>query len=144
MIPPSKRVTKQSTQLPIHIATKKRPPQQSQTNSPKHFAVEIPTPKYTQVPQTVHHQKMDEIDLLREVEAPSNQPPKRESTYSLPVQFTGPTSRRSGCREHEDEEVTYYCFTCLANICPECAIHGTSQLIKALTRVILCVRSKKL
>jgi hypothetical protein len=28
------------------------------------------------------------------------------------------------CKEHSEEEISYYCFTCWANICPECAIHG--------------------
>lgn len=29
------------------------------------------------------------------------------------------------CKIHAEEELTYYCFTCRENICPECAIHGT-------------------
>lgn len=29
------------------------------------------------------------------------------------------------CKDHQEEEVTYYCFNCGENICPECAIHGT-------------------
>ena len=28
------------------------------------------------------------------------------------------------CRVHSEEELTYYCFTCHENICPECTIHG--------------------
>ena len=28
------------------------------------------------------------------------------------------------CRIHSEEELTYYCFTCHENICPECTIHG--------------------
>jgi hypothetical protein len=30
------------------------------------------------------------------------------------------------CKEHSEEEISYYCFSCWANICPECAIHGRS------------------
>ena len=33
------------------------------------------------------------------------------------------------CKEHSEEEVTYYCFDCKENICPECAIHGIFLLI---------------
>lgn len=29
------------------------------------------------------------------------------------------------CKEHSEEEISYYCFSCWTNICPECAIHGT-------------------
>ena len=28
------------------------------------------------------------------------------------------------CKEHSEEEISYYCFNCQDNICPECAIHG--------------------
>ena len=28
------------------------------------------------------------------------------------------------CKEHSEEELSYYCFGCTVNICPECAIHG--------------------
>jgi DNA-directed RNA polymerase subunit RPC12/RpoP len=31
------------------------------------------------------------------------------------------------CKEHSEEEISYYCFTCWANICPECAIHGSHK-----------------
>ena len=31
------------------------------------------------------------------------------------------------CKIHAEEELTYYCFTCYENICPECAIHGSHK-----------------
>jgi hypothetical protein len=32
------------------------------------------------------------------------------------------------CKEHSEEEISYYCFSCWTNICPECAIHGMKAL----------------
>ena len=40
------------------------------------------------------------------------------------------------CRVHSEEELTYYCFTCHENICPECTIHGIYILIQGLIRTI--------
>jgi hypothetical protein len=126
MIPSSKRVPKQAIQVPVHMTSKQKKPLQSQASSPTHFAEQLVAPKYMHVQQQPPTREIvDEIDLLKEIEAPSNPQPKRATGYSISLPTGGPTSRRNGCREHEDEEVTYYCFTCLANICPECAIHGT-------------------
>ena len=41
---------------------------------------------------------------------------------------------RAFCIEHPDEEISYYCFDCLANcICPECVIHGAHKNHDVLT-----------
>ena len=38
------------------------------------------------------------------------------------------------CKDHPEEEVSYYCFKCLENICPECAIHGIPTIIQGLIK----------
>jgi len=41
---------------------------------------------------------------------------------------------RAFCIEHPDEEISYFCFDCLANcICPECVIHGIHKNHEVLT-----------
>jgi len=41
---------------------------------------------------------------------------------------------RAFCIEHPDEEISYYCFDCLAScICPECVIHGSHKNHDVLT-----------
>lgn len=31
------------------------------------------------------------------------------------------------CKDHTEEELTYFCFSCCKPICPECAIHGNHK-----------------
>lgn len=31
------------------------------------------------------------------------------------------------CKDHPDEDLTYFCFSCSKPICPECAIHGSHK-----------------
>ena len=40
------------------------------------------------------------------------------------------------CKEHIEEEITYYCFNCWVNICPECAIHGTDAAMQEHTKTM--------
>lgn len=41
---------------------------------------------------------------------------------------------RAFCIEHPDEEISYFCFDCLANcICPECVIHGIHKNHEVMT-----------
>jgi hypothetical protein len=84
-----------------------------------------PTPvKFGGLMQGMGHSEdsSGDVDLLKEIELAA------QNAYRMQqVNYASSTSRRNGCREHEDEEVSYYCFGCLTTICPECAIHGSHQ-----------------
>ena len=68
-------------------------------------------------------------------------PSKRKETQqpSYPVSNLPATPAKRityYCKEHSEEEISYYCFTCWSNICPECAIHGTFPLSQARIRIM--------
>lgn len=92
-----------------------------------------PTPvKYPNfaLPMAQSEDSSAEVDLLKEIEMAAHNAYKAQH----PPSYLVATSRRSGCKEHEDEDVSYYCFGCLTTICPECAIHGKLSLTQAPTR----------
>lgn len=59
-----------------------------------------------------------------------------ERTIEKPIKKEVSVGKQTSyfCKIHSEEELTYYCFTCHENICPECTIHGTHALTQDPTK----------
>jgi hypothetical protein len=89
--------------LPLPMYNVKAQPQQQPA---KHELYPVATRRAEQAEE-------GSVDLLKDL------PKVRSASYAKRVRM---------CKEHGDEEISYYCFKCLENICPECAITGTNPI----------------
>ncbi|KRX06085.1 hypothetical protein PPERSA_09697 [Pseudocohnilembus persalinus] len=77
----------------------------------------------------ITHLDHSSVYELEKIAIDINQSQNESNFQQLQTEFSQGSPETNGvCQEHEDEELSYFCFDCKSNcICAECVIHGTHK-----------------